>query len=96
MTETEENRVSATWPDGRNRERHFYGLRDDEFKSFATAANSINWNSLVERCQFATLANGQSQQVHIRDVNMRDDRIWFEDLEDTDILCPEVMAWGLA
>jgi hypothetical protein len=28
-------------------------LRNDEFKGFAAAANSIDWNSLIERCQFA-------------------------------------------
>ena len=70
-------------------------LWDDEFKGFATTANSIDWNSLIERCQFASFVKGQSQQVDVGDLNMCDDRIGFEDLKDTDILRPKVMAWGL-
>jgi len=34
----------------------------DEFKGFATTANSSSWNSLIERCQFTTCVNGQSQR----------------------------------
>ncbi len=71
-------------------------LRDDEFKGFATTANSVNWYSLIERCQLATFVNGQSQQVYIGDLNMCDDRFGLEDLKDTDIFRPEVMAWGPA
>ena len=56
------------------------------------AANSMDWNSLIERCQFAPFVNGQSQQVHVGDLSMRDDHIRFEDLKDTDVLRPEVMA----
>jgi hypothetical protein len=70
-------------------------LWDDEFKGFAATGNSIDWNSLIERCQFALLVNGQSQQVYISDLSMCDDCIGFEDLKDTDVLRPEVMAWGL-
>ena len=68
---------------------------DDEFKGFATTANSIDWNSLIERCQFASFVNGQAQQVHVGDLSMCDDRIGFEDLKDTDVLRPEAMARGL-
>ena len=67
-------------------------LWDDEFKGFAPTANSIDWNSLIERCQFASFVKGQSQQVDVGDLNMCDDRIGFEDLKDTDILSPKVMA----
>ena len=70
-------------------------LGDDEFKGFATPANSVDWNSLIERCQFASFVKGQSQQVDVCDLNMGDDCIGFEDLKDTDILSPKVMAWGL-
>jgi hypothetical protein len=80
------------WPQSRQHS----DLWDDEFKGFATTANSSNWNSLIERCQFTTCVNGQSQQVHIGDLSMGDDRIGLEDLQDTDILSPDVMAWGLA
>jgi hypothetical protein len=34
----------------------------DDFKGFATTATSRNGNSLIERCQFPTCANGQSQR----------------------------------
>jgi len=70
-------------------------LWDDEFKSFATTENRVNWNSLIERCQFTPFVKGQSQQVDVGDLNMGDDRIGFKDLKDTDILSPKVMAWGL-
>jgi hypothetical protein len=68
---------------------------DDQFEGFATAANTINRDSLIERCQFATFLNGQSQQVHIRDLGMCNDRIGLDDLKDADIFSPEVMAWRL-
>ncbi len=70
-------------------------LWDDEFKGFAATGNSIDWNSLIERCQFTPFVNGQSQQVGVGDLNMRDDCIGFEDLKDTDVLRPEMMARGL-
>jgi hypothetical protein len=70
-------------------------LWDDEFKGFATTANSTDWNSLIERCQFASFVEGQSQQVDVGYLNMRDDRIGFEDLKEADILRPKVMARGL-
>jgi hypothetical protein len=70
-------------------------LWDDEFKGFATTANSSDWNALIERRQFASLMNGQSQQVEVGNLNMGDDRIGFQHLKDTDILSPKVMAWGL-
>jgi len=34
----------------------------DEFNGFATTANSSNWNALIERGQFPTCVNGQSQR----------------------------------
>jgi hypothetical protein len=70
-------------------------LWDDEFKGFATPANSIDWNSLIERCQFASFVKGQSQQVDVGDLNMCDDRGGLEDLKKADILRPKVMAGGL-
>jgi hypothetical protein len=70
-------------------------LGGDEFKGFAATANGADWNSLIERCQFASFVKGQSQQVDVGDLNMGDDRIGFEDLKDTDILSPKVMARGL-
>jgi len=45
------------WPQPR---QHF-DLWHDEFKGFATTANSSTWNSLIERCQLTTFVNGQSQ-----------------------------------
>ena len=69
-------------------------LWDDEFKGFTTTANRIDWDSLIERRQFALLVNGQSQQVHLSDLDMGDDHIGFEDLKDADVFGPEVMAWG--
>lgn len=70
-------------------------MRDDELEGFATAANGIDGNSLIERCQFALLVNGESEHVDIRHLNMGDKRLGLEDLKDTDVLRPEVMAWGL-
>jgi hypothetical protein len=70
-------------------------LWDDEFKSFATTENRVNWNSLIERCQFTPFVKGQSQQVDVGDLGMSDDGIGGEDLEDTDLLSPKVMARGL-
>jgi hypothetical protein len=70
-------------------------LWDDEFKNLATTANSIDWNSLVERCELASFVNGQAQQVHVGDLRVGDDRVGFEDLKDTGVLRPEAMARGL-
>jgi len=67
-------------------------LGNDEFKGFAAAANRIDWNSLVERCQFAPFVKGQPQQVDIGDLGMCDDCIGFEHWKDADILSPKVMT----
>ena len=66
-------------------------LWNNDLKGFATAAYRIAWNSPIERCQFAPFVNGQSQQVHIGDLSVCDDRIGFEELKDTDVLRPELM-----
>ncbi len=73
------------------RGEHLWG---DEFKGLSAAANRVDWNSLIERCQFAPFVKGQSQQVNVGDLSMRDDGVRFEDLQDTDIFRPEVMAPG--
>jgi len=39
--------------------------------------------------------NGQSQQVDVGDLSMGDDRLGCEDLQNADIISPEVMARGL-
>ena len=70
-------------------------LRNDELKGFATTANSIGRNSLVEGCEFAPFVNGQAQQVQVGDLRVGDDRVGFEDLKDTDIHSPKVMTFGL-
>jgi len=70
-------------------------LWDDAFKGFAAAADSVGGNSLIERCQFAFFVNGQSQQEHVGNLSMCDERIGFEDSKDTDVLRPEAMTWRL-
>jgi hypothetical protein len=58
---TRENKEGRSW--------------DEEFKGFAAAANSIDWDSLIERCQFAPFVNGQSKEIHVGDLRMCDDHI---------------------
>lgn len=61
----------------------------------ATSSNGIDGDSLIESCQLAPFVNSQSEQVHVGDLSMCDERIGFEDLKDAEILIPEVMARDL-
>ena len=67
----------------------------DEFEGFSAPGNEVSRDALVECSQFALLMSGKSQQIGIGDLSMGNDGVRFENLKQTDIFCPEAVAWRL-
>ena len=71
---------------------HTTALADNEFQRLASTTNCIYRNALIQRGEFAFIANSQAQEIDVCDLSMGNYRISFEDFQDTQIFRPKMVT----